>query len=446
MNREGIVILGAGITGLSAGYVLQAPIYEKRHVPGGISSSYYINSTVKQRRSVGSPDDYRFEIGGGHWIFSDNEIVTAFIHALSPLRWYRRRAAVYFPEKEEFVPSPLQYHLRYLGYPLGVRVLAEMIKRQAISAGYENFDEWLQMNFGKTLYRMFFGPFHDLYTAGLSNIIAPQDQYKTPINLTYVLQGMFRKTVRIEGYNAQFAYPTEGLNALVMGLANRCTIHYGKEVARINPTKRYLEFRDGTRRYYETLISTLPLDDVLSMCGINLHNRGLATSVLVINIGAIKGAKCPTYHWVYIPESRSGFHRVGFYSNVDPSFLPVTMREKGVSLYVEKSYRKGKKPSGEEIHHLISKVVEELQQWRWIEDIDIIDYTWVDSAYTWRLPGSTWRENALSLLAKSGIYQIGRYARWKFQGISASIRDGLILGSTLLRFEQVLSRIGQYDV
>jgi hypothetical protein len=37
----------------------------------------------------------------------------------------------------------------------------------------------------------------------------------------------------------------------------------------------------------------------------------------VLNIGGVRGAKCPLDHWLYLPASRAGFHRVGFCSNVD---------------------------------------------------------------------------------------------------------------------------------
>jgi hypothetical protein len=34
------------------------------------------------------------------------------------------------------------------------------------------------------------------------------------------------------------------------------------------------------------------------------------------------------------------------------------------------------------------------------------------------------------MLEDKGIYQIGRYGRWRFQGIADSIRDGFVAGSS----------------
>src|SRR5260370_30469344 len=71
------------------------------------------------------------------------------------------------------------------------------------------------------------------------------------------------------------------------------------------------------------------------------------TSVLVLNVGARRGERCPNDHWVYFPVSRSGFHRVGFYSAVDDRFLPYSARDANdrVSIYVERSYAGGNRPA-----------------------------------------------------------------------------------------------------
>jgi len=54
-----------------------------------------------------------------------------------------------------------------------------------------------------------------------------------------------------------------------------------------------------------------------------------------------------------------------------------------------------------------------------------VDPVWVEAAYTWAWPDSKWKEKAIALLKEHNIYQIGRYGRWKFQGIAESIREGL---------------------
>jgi len=433
MSPSQVIILGAGVTGLAAGYVSGFPVYETTEHAGGICSSYYIcpNSQVRLFSAPKNEEAYRFEIGGGHWIFGGDPLVLEFIGSLTPLKSYVRRSGVYFPDRDLFVPYPIQNHLRYLGPKVAAQVLEEIHFNQISQRRWVTKADWLEANFGPTLYKLFFEPFHELYTAGLFRKIAPQDAYKTPVDFSRIVQGAFNDVPQV-GYNITFVYPVEGLNVLVQRMAERCRIHYSKRVVKVDAESREIYFEDGSSQGYEKLISTLPLNQIVEMTGLDVRERpDPATSVLVVNIGALKGSRCPSEHWLYIPKSRAGFHRVGFYSNVDPSFLPLSAREKQnrVSIYVEKACQEGAKPSEAQVSSLCEEIVRELQEWGWVQEPEVVDPTWIDVAYTWSWPGSLWRTKVLQKLEEYGIYQVGRYGRWIFQGIAESKRDGLIAGA-----------------
>jgi protoporphyrinogen oxidase len=157
------------------------------------------------------------------------------------------------------------------------------------------------------------------------------------------------------------------------------------------------------------------------------------TSVLVLNIGAERGPKCPDDHWLYIPKSRSGFHRVGFYSNVREHFLPASVRGRNsvTCLYVERAYRGGEKPNDSEVADYAANVVRELQSWGFIGEAEAVDPSWVDVAYTWSYAGTSWVAEASAALAAHDVFVAGRYARWTFQGIADSLRDGFLAGHAL---------------
>ncbi|MDY0096643.1 MAG: protoporphyrinogen oxidase-like protein [Candidatus Vecturithrix sp.] len=427
------MILGAGMTGLAAGYVSGLPIFEAANAPGGICASYYLKPDTSERL-FRPPDDgeaYRFEIGGGHWIFGGDAAVRQFIHHLTPLKEHVRQSSVYFHKDALYAPYPLQNHLRYLGAEVAAQALAEMARPQA---SFCTMFEWLEACFGPTLCRRFFFPFHERYTAGLYTSIAPQDAYKSPVNLSLAIQGALQDVPAV-GYNATFRYPHSDLSTLARAMAQHCTIHYGKRAIRIDVHKKIAYFADGTELPYNTIISTLPLNTMLSITDIQLDaTDDPFTSVLVLNLGAKKGRQCPQDHWLYTPDARSGFHRVGLYSNVDVSFLPKSgqKRNNRVSLYIERAYPGGAKPTEREIQHYIQHVVAELQEWHFIEEVEVCDPTWVEVAYTWAYPGSRWKAEALQALETYNIYQVGRYGRWHFQGIADSIRDGFVVGASFL--------------
>ena len=431
-ENSGTVILGGGVTGLAAGMASGFPVYEARDVPGGICASYYMGRDTTSRHSDSKSGDsvYRFEYGGGHWIFGGDATVLRIINALTPVNRYRRHSAVHFPESLLYVPYPLQNHLSYLGKDTAARAVSEIVAAHRLEP--RTMAERLEQAFGRTLMDLFFAPFHELYTAGLWTKIAPQDSYKSPESLNHVIQGAFDKSPPV-GYNATFIYPMEGLSALAAKMAQRCDIHYGKEVVRLDLQKRLIEFHDGSGVRYDRILSSLALNRMCEMSGLC---QGIEpdpyTSVLVVNIGAVKGPTCPDFHWIYVPSSRSGFHRIGFYSNVEPGFLPQDSGLTGerVSIYVEKAYPGGQKPEQPEIACLSDKIVAELQAWGFIRTAEVVDPTWIDIAYTWSWPGSPWKQKALKALADYEIYQVGRYGRWVFEGIADSIRDGFLAGTT----------------
>jgi protoporphyrinogen oxidase len=425
-------ILGGGVTGLAAGLASGWPILEALQNPGGICSSYYVRPGSQERLNLCPADGevYHFEIGGGHWIFGGDPSITEFITRITPVRHYSRDSSVYFRAKDLYVPYPLQNHLRFLDSQLASQALTEMA---TIPGPFTTMKEWLLENFGPTLCALFFEPFHKLYTANLQDRIAPQDAYKSPVNLQQAIQGALQDSSPV-GYNTTFIYPQNGLNTLAQHMASHCEIHYGKRVVQIELQTKQLYFSDNSIETYDALISTLPLNRMLELTQLTPKNTpDPYTSVLVLNIGAERGPRCPHDHWLYNPDAQSGFHRVGFYSNVDRLFLPKSAQDSQnrVSIYVERAFLGGMKPSPQEIKQYADMVVRELQSWGFIENVEVVDPTWIDVAYTWSLPDSRWKQEALAQLQDHKIYQVGRYGRWFFQGIADSIRDGFFVGASL---------------
>lgn len=420
------------MTGLAAGMTSGFRVLERLDRPGGICASY-------------ERDGYHFELGGGHWIFGGDPIVTRLLAGASELRSYRRRSAVLFLGGREctrdlrdlLVPYPIQDNLFALPKEIREAALAEILNGSAGDDPAGTMAAWLEQQFGRTLCDIFFDPFHERYTAGLFREIAPQDAYKSPIDKARVRRGAEQENSDA-GYNATFIYPARGLDTASQWLAERCDIQYGMALARIDPKSRSIELSDGRAHHYETLVATTPLNRTVEMAGLTekVGPSEPYTSVMVLNLGATL-PNTPLakngYHWLYIPDSRTGFHRVGYYSNVDPLFLPNGHRSRDGrgSLYVETAFRGGERPSADATRALVAAIIEELQQSGLIDKVEAVDPTWVDVAYTWRRPGSDWVTRATSACQECGIEPAGRYGRWSFQGIAASLKEGLLLGSVL---------------
>ena len=421
-----LAVLGAGVTGLGAGLIAGCPVYEAAPLPGGICTSYYMTEHgAKSALRTNDREDYRFEIGGGHWIFGGDSEVRKVFERYATFREYERRSSVYLPKYGTFVPYPLQDHIDALPQEVQLAIEAE---HQIISNHQPaTMQEWLRQSFGDTLCGEFFEPFHDLYTAGFYTQIAPQDAYKTPN------PAKTNTSTSERGYNARFIYPTKGLSDLFTRIASDCDVRYKMKAISIDIEQRSVLFENGESASYETLLSTLPLHTMMQLTGLDTGVQpGPYTSVLVLNIAATRGTACPDAHWVYLPESRAGFHRIGFYDNVDKDFLPKSKHSDAItSMYIEKAYPGGTIPSEEDIRQIIDDTVAQLREWGFIDTLILADPTFVEVAYTWSYPGSAWKERSIALLKERGIHQIGRYGRWHFQGIAASFKEGMHAAKSL---------------
>lgn len=366
------VILGAGVTGLAAGYKTGYPVYEASNHHGGICRSYWKYG-------------FQFETGGGHWIFGNNEAVD-FIKTLVPLKTYERRAGIYY---NKIFPYPIQ-------------TFSE--KPNTSTPGF--FKEWLGQKFSNEMCNMFFYPFNEKYTAGLYDEIVQFDAYKTP-------------PAGSVGFVPVFHDPVDGLSSLMDKMAEKCDVKYGHTATRIDPEKKEIYFNNGKQVKYDRLISTVPLSMAMSLCGRRDFNLPYS-SVFVLNIGADPGPNLPKEHWLYIPFCNTNFYRVGFYTNVEANKAP----EGKVSLCVEMAFGQEYDYEDLDVNFIITHVVSELQSWGWIGNVIVTDPTWVKHAYTW-MQSTEERENHLSWLKERDITSIGRYGKWKFQGMAESITDGL---------------------
>lgn len=440
-GKEETVILGAGVTGLAAGLASRGLVLEAEESPGGICASYYIGARSGKLypQPPAHEPAFRFEKGGGHWIFGGDPAVLRFITQLSPCQRYTRNSAVYFPQWDLYVPFPLQNHLAFLPKEVAARALEEMVAQPGSAAGAETMAQWLEKAFGPTLCELFFFPFHELYTAGLYRAVAPQDPYKTPLHVPTAIRGAFGQPEPV-GYNQTFIYPEQGLDHLVRSLASGCRLKPASRVSGIDLRERVVHLEDGRAIPFKNLVSTAPLDKTLALAGLTTATRpDPATAVLVVNVGGVAGKRCPPYHWLYFPSSRSGFHRLGFYTNVASHFRPPDSSVPLAGLYIERSFLPETLPQGEELTKVAHAMIQETVDLGFLEEPLVMHWNTIPTAYTWRWPGSQWQQEAHNLLLENGIIPAGRFARWNFQGIADSLAQGLLIGAKV----NVLQRLNQ---
>jgi protoporphyrinogen oxidase len=418
-----IIIIGAGITGLSTARFLKKPyrILEKEKTPGGLCRSVVID---------GCTFDY-----SGHLLHLRHSDTRMLIRKLmgNNIAEIERNAWVY--TQGVCLPYPFQANLYALPDAVKNECLAGFMRRNKsrIRSSYPTFLSWSRAVFGDGITRHFMQPYNEkLWTVSArrltSDWVAP---FVPRPSLEEVVSGSKRKLVKRFGYNATFYYPRRGgSQALVDALAGGDTpIEFGVSASRIDCRKKYLETADGRRLHYDHLVSTQPLPELLgSISGLPSRLKAAAArldwnTVYCLNIAVHhrKTGRADNKHWVYFPDKKYPFYRAGIYSNIAPSMAPAGLR----TMYVEVSARPGTNPlSRGVIASLFAGLIDAGLVTK-SDRVEIVHQLSMPYAYViYDRYRSEALRSILTYLASHDIHSIGRYGAWEYSYMEKSIMDG----------------------
>jgi protoporphyrinogen oxidase len=245
-----------------------------------------------------------------------------------------------------------------------------------------------------------------------------------------ILAGARGETRKGLGYNPSFLYPRSGgMGALVAALAAplRDRIRTGTEIVRIDTKRKEAWSAAGESFRYDAMVATAPLPALSRACDpVPPSVRSAAGSlrwvkVLSLNFG-IRGPAATFGHWVYVPERSYPFFRAGFLSNVSSGAAPGGC----ASVFVEKSF-----PSSAPIdvpvevrsslaHLARMGVLRKGQVPAAVEPV-VLDPAYVVFDHAREAAVRFLREH----LRRKGILTAGRYGSWDYNGMEASMADGI---------------------
>ena len=418
-----IAVIGAGLAGLSTAWHLGArrdcTVFEQQDAVGGLCRSPAV-------------DGFTFDYTGHLLHLRDaytRNLVGRLLHG--NLRTIERNAAIYCMQR--YLPFPFQANLH--GLPAEARLeclegfIATALKKPT-GPRPENFQKWVTSTFGAGIARHFFIPYNEkLFCRSLRSITCDWVSWSVPKpSLREVLQGALGFINTGMGYNASFRYPEQGgIQRLPEALGCKLkNIELSRRLMSIRLKERSLLFHDGTQLSYETLISTMPLPQLLKMLGpvpprfTSASRRLTSATVHNINIGINRRAVSP-YHWIYFPEPEFPFYRVGFYSNFTPNMAP----KHASSLYIEIAARPDSKPDCAELREAALDGLRRCGILRKGDRVVAEQYNSIDSGYVifdrfrqQKLPG------LLAWLRKNSIISAGRYGAWTYCSMEDNILEG----------------------
>jgi len=419
-----ILILGAGPTGLAAGYRLRELGYRNFRI---LEASDHVGGLAASEQSA---NGFTYDIGG-HVLFSHYEYFDRLFDTLmgSDYQELRREAWIWMAGR--FLPYPFQNNIRYLPREMCLECLLGLIEAQRAPpdlARFHNFEELILGVFGTGIAKHFMMPYNFKVWAHPPSMMNREwiGERVSMVDIARVLGNVILdRDEHTWGPNATFRYPrfggTGGLFArmepyVADQLALRCA------AVAVDVDRKEVILEDGTREAYDHLLSTIPLDLLVRDMRGEVPDpvRGAAASLrhsgsYIVGVGLRQPTpsnKC----WIYFPESDSPFYRLTYLSNYSPEVVPDPRTH--YSLLAEVSHS-GFKPVDRD--RVVADTVQGLVNTKIISDADradIVDTHLIERAYTYPTP-SLERDGALGAilpwLESRDVYSRGRFGAWRYE-------------------------------
>jgi protoporphyrinogen oxidase len=421
--KEACIIIGAGPTGLGSAIQLVAlgipdwRLLEAESRPGGLARSF--------RDEAG----FTWDIGG-HVQFSHYEFFDAtMIACLGAGGWLHHDRESWIWMRERFIPYPLQNNVHRLPPDDLNKCLQGLIDiTRSPKAKPANFGEWIGANFGVGLAEVFLRPYNQkvwafppeaMNASWVGERVAVTDLSRVIKNLVYNHDDVSW------GPNNTFQFPRRGGTGAVWEACARSlpekNISYSTRVVEISLKERRLRTSDGGEHRYDTLISSMPLRELIKVTRrddlVPIADKGLIhSSVNIVGIG-LRGSPKPELAkkcWMYFPEPNCPFYRATVFSNYSPANVPDPAHNWSLMCEVSESPRKP-------VDHasLCDDVISGALNTRLIADRGDIVSVWSYRApYGYPTPGLH-RDAALSELIPEferwGVYSRGRFGMWKYE-------------------------------
>lgn len=152
-NKKQIFVIGAGVAGLTAAYLLtrkgfKVTVIERENDVGGLARSFYY-------------DGYVFDIGP-HRFHTDNKDVIDFIKEIlgDNLRLISRKSGVWMFDR--YYDWPLRANiLTRLPLTIIPKIIRDLIFKKQLRGS--NFEDFIIAMYGKTIYEVFFRPYTEKF-------------------------------------------------------------------------------------------------------------------------------------------------------------------------------------------------------------------------------------------------------------------------------------------
>lgn len=404
------LIIGAGVSGISYANFTNNDflIIEKEKEAGGYCR------TIKRNGFV-------WDYSGHFFHFQNPEIEKYVCKNIDPdlLLRVEKHTQIYY--KGKYIDFPFQKNIHQLDKEEFIDCLYDLFTPH--NGVVSSFKEMVYANLGKSIAEKFLVPYNEkLYACDLDSLdMNAMGRFFPKANKEDIIMNF--KSHDNSSYNSHFTYPKTGaieyVNSLLHNIDND-KVYLDEELISIDTEKKIAK-TNRREIHYDRIISTIPLPNLLTKCGINYPDNVFSCNkVLVFNLGFdSKGNDCLN-SWIYVPEKDYIFYRFGYYDNI--------MNSDRMSLYVEIGFPEKFELEKEGLY--LERILNDLRKMGVVTTQKLLDYEVVLMKPAYAHISKSSIESVKYFkeeLSKKDIYTIGRYGSWTY----CSIEDNILEAKSL---------------
>lgn len=419
-----IIVIGAGPTGIGAGYRLRELGYENWAL-------YEHNSYIGGHASSHTDAQGFVWDEGGHVIFSHYPYFDAFLNQMLGADYLEHERQSWIRLLNTWTPYPFQNNIRYLPQDALLECVLGLVEayKTGNPASARNFGEWVTAMFGQGIAKYFMRPYNFKVWAYPLEMLDKHwiAERVSTVDLARLLRNVIYASDDVNwGPNNKFKFPLYGgTGEIYRRAAKRFQdhVHCDKTLVELDLAKRSVSFQDGSGDFFDAIVTTMPLDllipllkprqSILEDAARRLEHNGIFT----VGIGLEKRIETP-WCWMYFPEDNSPFYRVTYFHNYSPHNVPEGRADRYSSLMCEVSFSPHK-PVDET--RIIDDSIQGLINSGLMTETDrarIVSRYVAKSAYAYPIP-TTDRDDALAVLQpflmQRNILSRGRFGSWKYE-------------------------------
>ncbi len=425
MSTPNIVVLGSGMAGFGAAYHLHqegvAPVmYDKNAYYGGHTTSFRYES------------GFLYDVGPHISFTKDTRIQELFADSVDQ-RYETIQINLNNYWRGYWPLHPVQLHLHGLPEDLIIKVVSDFVEeRAAPEKPVKNYADWLYASFGRTFAENFpmqyTRKYHLTSADNMSTDWLGPRIYRP--SLDEMLRGALSAAAPQVHYITHFRYPSDGgFMCYLSKFVPMGNLRLNHEVVSIDPQARTVSFSNGTITSYDSLISSVPLPDLIRMIQgapqdvLEASERLACSTCVLVNIGVAR-EDISEAHMTYFYDEDISFARLGF-----PHMLSARNAPPGTgSIQAEVYFSKKYKPLSGSPEDWIDPVIRDLHRCGLLRDDDQIL-----SRKAMLLPYANVifdldRADALKTvhgyLDDLGIAYCGRYGDWGYMWTDESFKSG----------------------